>query len=609
MINKYKITGIVLILAVAILALSASPVMAAVTGFVARDDDGTYYKYPYDELLDSYALKILGEPGGLYDDYAAKEVYALKDSINGYIDYKDVLDRFAEAVALGEKFDLNNYTESGSAKKADIPSEIKLARLNDGGVEYDSITTTPEDSSTEPDNPPPDFDPPRNKTPIVGAAGATVKQAQKWAKNNDAHQRLIDIAPEYWFYGEKTGIRPEVLYAQAAYSTGFGHYSNGVPPEYNNWAGILKKDAKGADIDGHEQFDTPKEGVRAHFNHIIVYLGLEPIGEPHGRYQVVAEQSWAGTVINVDDLSGKWTSDQNYHLYILKLVDQIINTEIEKRSEEKDPDQSESEKDDDLDLSEAEYVAVDVSDVTVLHLRSGPSTDHDILDRLVRGTVLEVVGSEGKWLEVITPNDKEGWVHGDYVRLIDLTENPFEGKKVVVDPGHGGVDSGAIGLTGLLEKEVNLDVGERLKKLLEDAGAIVVMTREGDQSTSNRVRVEVTNDSKADVFVSIHANAYSDPDSNGTETFYCSQNSNRDVSKYLAQQLQRELIAELGLRDRGVKTRSFYVIKETEIPSALVELAFLTNKEEEELLRTPEARAGSAEALFRGLEAYFRKHR
>ena len=199
-------------------------------------------------------------------------------------------------------------------------------------------------------------------------------------------------------------------------------------------------------------------------------------------------------------------------------------------------------------------------------------------------------------------------MHGDYVKALDLADNPFKEKKVVIDPGHGGVDSGAVGVTGLKEKEVTLEVGERLKKMLEDAGAVVIMTRSGDQSVSNINRIKMANDAEADVYLSIHANAYSNPDSNGTETFYCSKNSNRDASKYLAQQLQRELIAELDLRDRGVKTRSFYVLKETEMPSALVELAFLSNEKEEELLRKPETRVGAAEALFRGLEAYLREH-
>ncbi len=601
---KKSVVVIVLFLLVSVaFVVTASPVLAAVTGFVAKGADGSYYKYPYDELLDSYALSLLGESNGLYADYAAKEVYALKDSNNGYIDYEDVIMRYAEALALGKVFDLNAYTGSSKARKAQLPSEIKLVRLNDGGLEYSSITTISH-------NPLADYKPPRTKTPLVGAAGASVEQAQKWAQNNEAHQRLIDIAPTYWDYAERTGIRPEVLFVQAALQTDFGNYFEGAPASSNNWAGILKKDSKSSDSDGYEKFSNPEEGVRAHFNHMAAYTGLKPIGEPHDRYNVVLEQSWAGAVINVDDLSGKWVSDERYHYRILFLLDELKNTVVDQKPEEKDPvDTGEEDKKQELDPGKFEHVAVDVSEVTVLHLRSGPSTDHDILDRLVRGTVLEVIGGEGKWLEVVTPRGKKGWVHGDYVKAVDLSANPFKGKKVVIDPGHGGLDTGAIGITGLLEKEVTIDVAERLKIFLENAGAVVVMTREGDRSVSNSRRVNIANDAKADVFISIHANAFSNPDSNGTETFYCSNNSSRDASRYLAQQLQRELIEALGRRDRGVKTRSFFVIKETKMPSALVELAFLSNKEEEALLKKPEARAASAEALFKGLEAYFRKHR
>ena len=599
MLNNCKAVGLLLILTAAFLFLAASPALAAVTAFVARDAEGAHYKYQYDELLDSYALKVLGQSNGLYEDYTKKEVYALKDSLKGYIDYKDVLDHYAESLAGGAQFKLDGYTESGKAKKAELTSEIKLAGLNDGKVVYTTIKTAAGN------NPPPDLKPPATQTPIVGAAEVTVETARKWAQEHDAHQRMIEIAPLYWTYGEKTGLRPEVLYAQAAYGTDFGHYSGGMPPEYNNWAGISMAEPDGGEADRYEQFADAEAGVRAHFNHLSAYVGLKPIGEPHARYQVVTSQSWAGAVINVEDLSGKWVPHENYHLQILYLLDQMIDMEIEAKPDQKEPEES---KLDQEKLAETRHIAVDVSEVTVLHLRSGPSTDHDILDRLVRGTVLEVAGRDGVWFEVITLQGLEGWVHGDYVRPVDLTKNPFEGKKVVIDPGHGGIDSGAIGITGLKEKEVTLEVGERLKIMVEDAGAVVIMTRSGDQSVSNSNRVKMANEAKADLYVSIHANAYSNPASNGTETFYCSENSNRDASKYLAQQLQRELIAELGLRDRGVKTRSFYLLKETEMPSALVELAFLTNDQEEELLRKPEARAGAAKALFRGLEAYLRKH-
>lgn len=599
------------------------PVNAEVTAFVAAGEDEVFYQYSYNQLLDSFAMAVIGEDDGLYRDYSEKELYALLDCTGGYIDYLDVLDRFAGKVILGERFDLNAYTESNEAKRARMPAVVMLVALNDGKLVFSEKEITEDNPESIPDR-----EPVQTRTPIIGAAGATVEQAQKWAQSREAHQRLIDIAPVYWKYGEMTGIRPEVLYAQSAIETNFGHFTGQVKPEDNNWAGIYKKESNLENEGDYESFTDPEDGVRGHFNHVIAYIGLTPVGEPHGRYDLVLEQPWAGTIEYIEELSGRWSPQADYHVYILSLLDQIKKTgtdadepgdEEEEESTGDEPDEPEEneEKDEkstpvpgnDSPAVESEYVVVDVSEITVLHLRSGPGTDYDIIDRLVRGTVLEVLGVEKEWLQVNTPDQKQGWVHGDYVKAVDLSINPFEGKLVALDPGHGGSDPGAIGFTGLKEKAVNLAVALHLQQFLEDAGAKVVMTRNGDQSVSNKKRVDVAKDAGADVFVSIHANAYSDPKSNGTETYYSVQNNSGDSSKYLAQQLQRELVSVLGLRDRGVKTANFYVISEAGMPAALVELAFLTNEEEEELFKDPETYIRSAEALFTGLEAYFRKHR
>ena len=117
--------------------------------------------------------------------------------------------------------------------------------------------------------------------------------------------RFLDAADIYWKYGELTGIRPEVLYAQAAKETAFGNYGGAVLPEMNKFAGIKKYGATGDATEDHESFATPDDGVRAHFNHMSAYVGLEPIGEVHGRYNSVKSLSWAGTVKYVEALGGR----------------------------------------------------------------------------------------------------------------------------------------------------------------------------------------------------------------------------------------------------------------------------------------------------------------
>ena len=97
-------------------------------------------------------------------------------------------------------------------------------------------------------------------------------------------------------------MRPEVLYAQSAKETAFGRYGGAVQPAQNNWAGIKRGDARGDSTADFESFATPEEGVRAHFNHICAYTGLKPVGEPHGRYWIVLEMTWAGQVRYVEEL-------------------------------------------------------------------------------------------------------------------------------------------------------------------------------------------------------------------------------------------------------------------------------------------------------------------
>lgn len=157
----------------------------------------------------------------------------------------------------------------------------------------------------------------QSETPLIGTAQVTVEQAQQWAKNKGAADIFVNIAPVYWKYGELTGIRPELLYAQAAKETGYGKYTGAVKPEQNNWAGIKTASATGDTTEDHESFATPDDGVRAHFNHMGAYIGLAPIGEPHARYHVVKKIQWAGTVKKLEDLGGRWCPDLYYGYSVL----------------------------------------------------------------------------------------------------------------------------------------------------------------------------------------------------------------------------------------------------------------------------------------------------
>ena len=147
---------------------------------------------------------------------------------------------------------------------------------------------------------------------IMGEAQVDVETAKTWAQNKGAAQLFIDAADLYWKYGEQTGLRPEVLYAQAAKETAYGKYTGNVVPEQHTFAGINPVTASGDTTYDHETGATADDGVRAHFNHMAAYGGVQPVGEVHGRYNVVMSTDWAGTIRMVSELGGRWAPDENY---------------------------------------------------------------------------------------------------------------------------------------------------------------------------------------------------------------------------------------------------------------------------------------------------------
>lgn len=179
----------------------------------------------------------------------------------------------------------------------------------------------------------------QSETPLVASTEISVEQAKQWAKNRGAADIFIDIADLYWKYGELTGIRPEILYAQAAKETNFGKYTGAVLPEQNNWAGIKTATATGDTTYDHETFATPEDGVRGHFNHMSAYIGLEPIGQPHDRYYTVAKIAWAGSIKTLEQLGGKWCPDLYYgysilHNYIEPMLQTEVTDDFSKKSED-----------------------------------------------------------------------------------------------------------------------------------------------------------------------------------------------------------------------------------------------------------------------------------
>jgi N-acetylmuramoyl-L-alanine amidase len=185
------------------------------------------------------------------------------------------------------------------------------------------------------------------------------------------------------------------------------------------------------------------------------------------------------------------------------------------------------------------------------------------------------------------------------VLVIAVTDAPLRGHAVVIDPGHGGKDVGAIGPTGLMEKGVTLDIGLRVRRILVEDGIRVIMTRESDVFIELADRPKIARERGGTVFVSIHANANVRTAVNGSETYYLSP-----LSLSLAQMIQDELGRSLGLPSRGIKTASFLVLRENTMPSVLVEAAFISHAQEEARLREEGFRERIAVAIARGVTRF-----
>jgi N-acetylmuramoyl-L-alanine amidase len=216
--------------------------------------------------------------------------------------------------------------------------------------------------------------------------------------------------------------------------------------------------------------------------------------------------------------------------------------------------------------------------------------------------------------------------------------------RIVIDPGHGGHDTGTIGPTGLMEKDLCLDVALRLGKIIEQRlpGADVIYTRSDDTFVPLEERTSIANQAKADLFISIHANSSRDTGARGIETYYLNlkgsadamevasrenataqegvhdleslvkkiaQTEKIDESKEFAQDIQDSLAKHIQknartIKNRGVRKAPFVVLIGADMPSILTEISFLSNPADEKLLKQPEQRQKVAEGLFQGISSY-----
>lgn len=179
---------------------------------------------------------------------------------------------------------------------------------------------------------------------------------------------------------------------------------------------------------------------------------------------------------------------------------------------------------------------------------------------------------------------------------------------ITIDPGHGGYDSGAVGPNGSLEKNVTLAVSLKVGDILKKYNVNVIYTRDSDQVSwpSNvnqdlQKRCDISNNSNSSIFVAIHMNSYSDGSAHGTETYYYPGSSRGQA---LANSIQTQLVNQIGTTNRGVKTANYYVLRNTNAPAVLTEVAFISNPNEEKELNDPTFQNKAAQGIADGILKY-----
>ncbi|MBD8069312.1 SH3 domain-containing protein [Bacillus sp. PS06] len=244
------------------------------------------------------------------------------------------------------------------------------------------------------------------------------------------------------------------------------------------------------------------------------------------------------------------------------------------------------------------------------NIRSGASTTTNVIARANEGDTYKIVSTEGDWYKIEISNGKTGYIAGWIVQVlggnVQAIQKPgvnqyLKNKTIILDPGHGGRDSGAVGSRGTLEKNLTLRTAKLVHDKLSAAGANVILSRSSDTYVSLASRVSISHYRNADAFVSIHFDSINDSSVRGITSYYY-----KNIDLPVATALQTELIKYTGLKDRGHRSGNYQVLRSNRQPSVLLELGFLSNVSEELTVNSSSYQENVSNGIYYGLAQYFK---
>lgn len=287
----------------------------------------------------------------------------------------------------------------------------------------------------------------------------------------------------------------------------------------------------------------------------------------------------------------------------------------------------------------------------VLRVRQQPNLSSKIVGKLKLGSKITIREEQAGWANIVSASGLQGWVYEYYItkdapgvtqsdsvtktsnpasekkaapsdttafqsspasntdmsalavrkELMQNNQGPLEGKTIVLDPGHGGKDDGTTGIDGIHEKSLTLSTAKAVEQELENAGANVIMTRTGDTYIPLQQRADDSNQNHADAFISFHYNWSYDPSVNGLTDFY--YQTTKDSP--LALDILKEVASTTGLKNDGTSFDSLEVIRNNTQPSTLIELGFLSNKQDDSVVENSTYPNEVAQGVYLGLLDYF----
>ncbi|MFA1822115.1 N-acetylmuramoyl-L-alanine amidase [Virgibacillus oceani] len=279
------------------------------------------------------------------------------------------------------------------------------------------------------------------------------------------------------------------------------------------------------------------------------------------------------------------------------------------------------------EVSEAQSVTVTSTGV---HIRSGPGTNHSIIGFTTSGDTYSLIESAGDWQKVTLEDGSSGWIAGwltdaavedesvkpdenanssdepastetteSETAGVNTTNQSLAGYNIVIDPGHGGKDPGAVA-GDLYEKDLVTQTADKVEQKLRDEGATVILTRSGDNFVSLDDRVRISQDYNTHAFVSLHYDNFPVIPINGVSTYF-----NSSADRELADAMQPSLSSNLALHNRGVMQGDYRVLRHNPAPSVILELGFMSNPNDLAVVQTEDYHNSVAEAVADGLKNYF----